>query len=213
MNPKRLIVFDSSELFRKGLLSLLQQVIGGFIYDFDPKEAEQIRSKFFISDKPDLHIVNFDKGNVDDELVMKTLRSIWPESKILVLSNSSEPDNIISALKLGANGYLSKNSSLEELKNGINTILERGFFINEYVTGQILSALRNDATPTLDLNGREIEFINHCATEMGYQEIANLMDVSPRTIDNYRAGLFAKLNITTRTGLVVYGIKHNLIKI
>ena len=80
------------------------------------------------------------------------------------------------------------------------------------VSGRLLFSLKQDEPKPL-ITEKELTFLQHCSTEFTYKEIADLMNISPRTVDNYRESLFAKLNIKTRTGLVVYGIKHNLIKI
>jgi DNA-binding CsgD family transcriptional regulator len=60
---------------------------------------------------------------------------------------------------------------------------------------------------------KELKFLQLCSTELTYKQIAMQMEISPRTVDNYRESLFAKLNLKTRVGLVVYGIKNGLIKI
>ena len=65
----------------------------------------------------------------------------------------------------------------------------------------------------MQLTEREIEFLKLACTEMTYKEIAAKMYLSPRTIDGYRDALFLKLDIKTRTGLVIYAIKNGIVKI
>ena len=65
------------------------------------------------------------------------------------------------------------------------------------------------AEPTLSKN--EIEFLKLCCTELTYKEMADKMNISPRTIDNYREALFMKLNIKSRTGLVLYAIQNRVV--
>ena len=60
---------------------------------------------------------------------------------------------------------------------------------------------------------RETEFLQLLCTDLGYKEIANKMSLSPRTIDGYRDNLFYKLKIKTRTGLVIYAIKNQLVNV
>ena len=84
--------------------------------------------------------------------------------------------------------------------------------MNDLVSGRLLVALKDgDSKPVF--SARELTFLQHCSSELTYREIADLMNVSPRTVDNYRESLFAKLNIKSRTGLVVYAIKNQLITI
>jgi DNA-binding NarL/FixJ family response regulator len=119
---------------------------------------------------------------------------------------------IIGMLKAGAGGYMLKESTPSDLLVAIKAIMDKGFYVNELVSGRLLVALKDgDAKPIF--TARELSFLQHCSTELTYKEIADQMNVSPRTVDNYRESLFAKLNIKSRTGLVVYGIKNNLVTI
>ncbi|MBD0288749.1 MAG: helix-turn-helix transcriptional regulator, partial [Flavisolibacter sp.] len=62
------------------------------------------------------------------------------------------------------------------------------------------------------LNEKEIQFLKLCCTEMTYKEIADVMHVSPRTVDDYRDKLFEKLNVKNRVGLVLFAIKNGIVK-
>lgn len=119
---------------------------------------------------------------------------------------------IIKMLKAGAGGYMLKQSTPNDLLHAIKTIHKKKFFINELVSGRLFAALKNENFKP-SLTEKELTFLQHCSTEFTYKEIADVMFVSPRTVDNYRESLFTKLNVKSRTSLVVYGIKHNLVQI
>jgi len=73
---------------------------------------------------------------------------------------------------------------------------------------QIIS--QPQAVSSAQLNEKEILFLKHCCTEMTYREIADMMGISHRTIDGYRDHLFEKLNIKSRTGLVMYALRTGI---
>ncbi|RZL18352.1 MAG: response regulator transcription factor, partial [Pedobacter sp.] len=142
----------------------------------------------------------------------RVIKKEYPDVKVLALSMHEEEKAIIEMLKAGAGGYILKGSTPSDLVIAIKAIIEKGFFINEMVSGRLLFSLKKE-DPKPIITEKELTFLQHCSTELTYKEIADLMNISPRTVDNYRESLFAKLNIKTRTGLVVYGIKNDLIKI
>ena len=119
---------------------------------------------------------------------------------------------IIKMIKAGAGGYLLKESKPSELLVAIQAIQVKGFYVNDLVTGRLLTSIKNEPTSNL-YSEKELTFLQLCSTELTYKEIAVQMNVSHRTVDNYRESLFTKLNIKSRTGLVVYGIKNGLITI
>jgi DNA-binding CsgD family transcriptional regulator len=87
------------------------------------------------------------------------------------------------------------------------------------VTGKLIHTINNLDEPEyrlrqlLTLNERELEFMKLVCTECTYKEIADLMYLSPRTIDGYRDTLFEKLNVRTRVGLVMYAIRNGIVSV
>lgn len=121
--------------------------------------------------------------------------------------------------KAGAKGYILKDCDPDELKAALNTVIIKGFYYSEMVTGKLIhtiNALDEKAAYTknvIKLNDREINFLKLACTELTYKEIADKMFLSPRTIDGYRDDLFQKLNLKTRVGLVMYAIKNGIINL
>lgn len=124
---------------------------------------------------------------------------------------------IIRMLKNGAKGYILKDTNPAILKTAINTVMTTGYYFSDLITGRMVNAAMKleemENKELKSLNEREIEFLKLTATEMTYKEMANHMELSPRTIDGYRDALFQKLNVKSRTGLVLFAIKHGIIEI
>lgn len=147
------------------------------------------------------------------------LKNNYPGIKVLALSMLDDENAIIRMIKNGARGYVLKESEPAELRNAINAVLQKGFYYSEMVTGRLVHSISGvddesqHSQQVIQLSDREIEFLKLACTEMTYKEIAAKMYLSPRTIDGYRDALFLKLDIKTRTGLVIYAIKNGIVKI
>lgn len=204
-------VVDDHTLFRSGLATLLSE-FDEIKISFEATNGFDLQHKLEKCSDVQLILMDISMPVMDGYAATKWVKANYPQVHILALSMLEDEKAIIGMLKAGAGGYMLKESTPLDLLNAIKVIVEKGFFVNELVSGKLLVALKDsDSKPVF--TARELTFLQHCSTELTYKEIAELMNVSPRTIDNYRESLFSKLNIKSRTGLVVYGIKNNLIVI
>jgi DNA-binding NarL/FixJ family response regulator len=179
---------------------------------FEAINGVDLQAKIGRHPEVQLVLMDINMPVMDGFAATKWLKTNHPAVHVLALSMLEEEKAIIGMLKAGAGGYMLKESTPSDLLTAIKVTVDKGFYVNELVSGRLLVALKDtDAKPIF--SARELIFLQHCSTELTYKEIADLMNVSPRTVDNYRESLFAKLNIKSRTGLVVYGIKNNLITI
>lgn len=145
---------------------------------------------------------------------MDWLSRVHPDQAVLALTMDDEEMAILRMIRAGARGYLLKDMQPEELELALNEVAQKGFYHSEQVTRTLINSLiQDDESATNKLKENELKFMQLASTEMTYKEIANVMHLSPKTIDGYRQDLFQKLNIKNRVGLVMYGLKHNLIKL
>ncbi|QPH38458.1 response regulator transcription factor [Pedobacter endophyticus] len=204
-------VVDDHTLFRSGLASLLGE-FDEIDISFEAFNGADLQTKLKKSPAVQLILMDINMPVMDGFAATKWVKTNYPHMHVLALSMLEDEKAIIGMIKAGAGGYMLKESTPLELLHAIKVIVEKGFYVNELVSGKLLVALKDgDSNPTF--SARELTFLQHCCSELTYKEIAELMNVSPRTIDNYRESLFAKLNIKSRTGLVVYGIKNKMIVI
>ncbi|RZL30979.1 MAG: response regulator transcription factor [Pedobacter sp.] len=207
----QIAIVDDHTLFRQGLANLLSEFDEINIV-FQATNGVDMQTQ--IKQHPDVQLVLMDINMpvMDGYAATRVIKKEYPDVKVLALSMHEEEKAIIEMLKAGAGGYILKGSTPSDLVIAIKAIIEKGFFINEMVSGRLLFSLKKE-DPKPIITEKELTFLQYCSTELTYKEIADLMNISPRTVDNYRESLFAKLNIKTRTGLVVYGIKNDMIKI
>lgn len=208
-----IVIVDDHTLFRSGVATLLSEFEEINVL-FQASSGKDLQEKLSPDNLPDIILMDITMPVMDGYETTEWVTGKYPQVSVLALSMFDDEKSIINMLRAGACGYLLKESSPSDLLGAIKITREKGLFINENVSGRMLTSLRNE-TSAIDPDGkpsqREMEFLQYCATELTYKEIADKMNVSPRTVDNYRDSLFSKLNIKSRTGLVVYGIKNSLI--
>lgn len=210
-----LAIVDDHTLFRSGVANLLSEFEEIEVL-FQASSGKDLQQKLSEDNLPDIILMDITMPQMDGYEATKWVTAQYPGISVLALSMFDDEKSIINMLRAGACGYLLKESNASDLLEAIKITKEKGLFINENVSGRMLMSLRNGtkvSTADLKLSDREMEFLQFCSTELTYKEIAYKMNVSPRTVDNYRESLFAKLNIKSRTGLVVYGIRNSLISI
>ncbi|HRQ51811.1 MAG TPA: response regulator transcription factor, partial [Agriterribacter sp.] len=139
-----------------------------------------------------------------------------PQIKVLALSMFSDENTIIRMLKLGAKGYIMKTAEPEELRLALESVVQKNFYLSEYITGKIVGGLnRNMEHPDeqVILTDKEVEFLKLTCSELSYKEIAEKMFVSSRRVEDHRNVLFEKLKVRSRVGLVMYAIKKGIFEI
>jgi DNA-binding NarL/FixJ family response regulator len=147
------------------------------------------------------------------------IKANLPETKVLVLSMLENDGAIIRMLKHGARGYILKDSNPKIFRKALNSIRDSGYFINELVSNKLMHYINQEDSldaqvmPIQTLSENELTFLKWICTDKTYKEIADEMNLSPRTIDTYRDNLFKKLQIKTRTGLAIFAIKNGIIDI
>lgn len=207
----KIALADDHTLFRKGVEELME--------DFDNIEViysvsngKELIDKLLTGPLPDVCLLDINMPELNGFETAKKIKELWPDMKILAVSVYDSEFNIIGMLRAGAGGYVLKDAQPAALRKAIEGIYENGFYHSELVTGKILHQLISQPKEltSAQLNDKEIQFLKLCCTEMTYKEIADVMEISHRTIDGYRDQLFAKLNIKSRTGLVMYALKTGI---
>jgi DNA-binding NarL/FixJ family response regulator len=206
-------IVDDHNLLREGLVNTLKG------YDqikilFDARNGLDMQKKLANNDMPDIIVMDISMPLMDGHSAIAWLREHYPLIKVLALTMHEDDNNIIKMLRKGAAGYVLKDCSTSELVRSFTLIMEKGYYINELVSGRLMRSVMNTGeSQDVFFSDRELEFMQLCCSELTYKQIADRMNVSPRTIDGYRDSLFDKLEIKSRTGLVLYTIKNELVDI
>jgi DNA-binding NarL/FixJ family response regulator len=207
----RIAIADDHTIIRKGVMELIN-TFGEFEVILDAVNGADLLQKIAAAPQlPDICMLDINMPELDGYETAKAIRSRWPDIRILALSMYDSEYNIIRMLRSGANGYILKETDPKELRRALNEIYERSFYHSEIVTGRLINKLhQNASTADFEFSEREQQFLSLCCTEMSYKGMAEQMNLSPRTVEGYRDALFEKLNIRTRTGLVIFAIRIGL---
>ncbi len=198
--------------------TLLSQAISGLVNSFEDfnvlytcKNGQDfIDQLVFENKRPDIVLMDVNMPIMDGIETTAHLKEHFPDIKVLALSVEEEEHTILKMLRAGAKGYLLKDTEKSILHNALKELSTHGFYHTNTVAQLLVKSLDEDSS--LALKEREIEFIKHACTEMTYNEIADKMFLSPKTVQGYRDSVFSKLNLKNRTGLVIYAIKNGHFK-
>jgi len=213
MEPVKVAIVDDHKLVSKALenmisanedLRVLMTCFNGQDFVSSLKESEE---------KPDVVLMDINMPIQNGIETTREISELYPDMKIIALTMEDDEATIINMLKAGAKGYLLKDMSPETLFDAIRIVHEKGIFYTDIVTQSLLKIKTEEKATkeiTDSLKSRELDFIKLSCSELTYKEIADQMFVSPRTVDGYRDSVFAKLNVKTRVGIVLFAIKHGL---
>jgi len=207
---------DDHVLLRNGLASLIRG-FGEYEVLFEACGGKDLIRQLQNSRLPDIILLDINMPEMDGYDTACWLRRNFPEIKVLVLSMYDTDSAIVRMLKNGAKGYVLKDIDAGVLKVALDSVLEKGFYYTDMVTGKLIHTISTLDDPEmrmrrlLALNERELEFMKLVCTEWTYKEIADRMYLSPRTIDGYRDALFEKLNVRTRVGLAMYAVRSGIV--
>lgn len=134
----------------------------------------------------------------------------YPSVQVMALSVEDDDTTILKMLKAGAIGYMLKDTEKSILEKALNEIVENGFYHSKNVTNLILKSVNGFEENDIIFKEIEIQFLKLACSEMTYREIADVMNLSVKTIDGYRETLFKKCNVKNRVGLVMYAVKNKI---
>jgi DNA-binding NarL/FixJ family response regulator len=163
--------------------------------------------------QPEFAIVDMHMPGLTGCEVIRRLRAGGCTSKLIVLSISRDEATVQEALRAGANGYLLKDGPSRHLLDAIHYIEDGGQYISPLLGGAGLVMRGNVervADPLAHLSTREREVFSHLVNGLRAKDIADLLEISPKTVDTYRASLMRKLKVRDLVGLVKLAIERNL---
>jgi DNA-binding NarL/FixJ family response regulator len=204
------ILADDHTIVREGLAALCTangMTVLGQAYD-GPSALEMI-----VSLKPDFAILDLHMQGMTGAEVIRRLRAAGDLTKAMILSISREDATVIEALRAGADAYLLKDGPSRHLLDAIHFVQDGGVYVSPTLRGAGLftRAEKGPADdPMATLSPRETEVFSYLVNGLRAKDIAEVLEISPKTVDTYRASLMRKLNVHDLVGLVKFAIERNL---
>ena len=216
MSKIRIGIADDHKLFRKGVIELLASDPGLEVV-LEANSGTNLIEQMPTS-KPDLVLMDLKMPGMDGMEATKFFKAHYPEVKIIVLSMIDDDKFILHLIKLGANGYLPKNTDPLELLNAIHTTATKGYYFNERISKVMMEGLHGPKQDAPSLNDnvqfseREREVLQLLCDGLTTAEIAEKVFLSPRTVEGYRHRMIEKTDTRNTAGLVAYAIRKGLVQ-
>ena len=208
-----LVIVDDHLLVANSLKSLIE-MFSGYHVLYHANNGLDLQQKMEQETLPDVILLDVNMPIMNGYETMEWLNKSHPEIKVLALSMDDDEQMVLKMLSKGANGYLLKDIHPETLRVALNEVMDKGYYHSEKVTAALLDSLKpKEGNHTFLLKETEQTFLQYACSELTYSEIADKMNVSPKTVDNYRNELFKKFKVKNRVGLVIFGLKKKLITI
>lgn len=213
MAKTTLCIIDDHAIVRHGLKELLQKISNyEVIHEFD--NGEEFLQALPLHPTPDMYILDYSMPNMNGIEVLQALEEKDEEYKVLLLTQHFDESIINDAYHHGARGFLHKNCSANDLKFAIDNIINIGY---NNVT-EILKRIRNyelngvKKNEQIILSQRELHFLQLVCDEKEYtyDQMADIMCLSVKSIESYRTALFERYEIKSKVGLVLFSFKHKL---
>jgi DNA-binding NarL/FixJ family response regulator len=167
--------------------------------------------------QPDVVLLDIHMPIMDGYTTLPEIKKLYPEIKVIMLSMNNDPSIITKMMEIGANSYLTKESDSETIYQAIRTCYEQEFFFNDLTNKALLNGLRMKkpqevATPDVQLSDKEITILKLMCEEKSTKEIADMVDLSPRTVEAIRDKLKTKTGVKSMAGLVMYAVKAGIVE-
>lgn len=208
-----IMVIDDHPLLRRGVRQLLE-IEDDLTLVFDtgsPQEGiEQAAAQ-----EPDMLLLDLNMPGIDGLETLKRLRSAGYAGRIIMYTVSDHEDDVVNALRNGADGYLLKDMEPEDLVHQLRQAAKGRMAISENLTALLAQALRNqrsaEAAPTLDvLTRREREILRELAAGMSNKLIARKLEITEGTVKVHVKHLLKKLRLRSRVEAAVWAVQEGL---
>lgn len=217
MTPEsiKVAIADDHKIFRKGVILSLK-AYHNFNFILEAENGEEL-IKAIEKEQPDIVLMDLKMPVKDGIETTKYLNKHYPQIRILILTMFEDERFVGHLMESGANGYLLKSTEPAEIKQAIMDVMNTGFYLNNFVNRVLIKKnyARQKFNPNLNceivVSDREKEVLSLVCMEYTAQEIAQRMELSPRTVESIKDRLMERFGVKNSVGLVFFAMKNSLI--
>lgn len=217
MDKIRVILADDHQMFREGVKSILDDEPGIEVVGEVGRGQDLL--KMLESIVPDIVITDISMPEMSGIEIASYLSQNYPQVRVLILSMHVNEEFIVKALETGANGYLPKDTSMNELLEAIYVISRGENYFNKEISDTVLKSIIRKSKPEANqkqsesLTDREMEVLYNVVNGNTNKEIARKLYISVRTVDSHKNNIMHKLKLKSSVELVKYAIKNKLVSL
>lgn len=207
-------VVDDHILFRTGVISLLKD------QDRIHVSLEASNGKELLlaleHHQPDIVLLDIQMPEMNGIQTTQALKELYPDIKIIILTMHNEEEFIYDLMSKGANGFIPKNKSVDTLLEAIDSVMNRGYYYNDQITEALIKGNNGhikamEHLTEASLTDREIEVVRLICAQKSNKEIAEILEISPRTVDTHKNNIFLKTGAKNVIGVALYAVQSKLI--
>jgi DNA-binding NarL/FixJ family response regulator len=213
----RVAIMDDQRLFTRGLSGLVDMLPGVQVVGiaYDGEEAVALCRE----EEPDVVLMDISMPKMDGISATREIKDLLPRTAVIILTGHEEDEHVFEGIKAGAQGYLLKDSELEDLSRAIRTVYAGNTIIapdlaqkmlNTFEGGKLGADSRLAPPP---LTERELEIIRALARGMSDRQISQSLGISEKTVRNHTSNIYRKLHIFDRTQAVIYAVREGVIDV
>lgn len=204
-------ILDDHELIRIGIRGVLQDTAHQIT--IDAATADQLFAQLQDGSPCDLLLLDIIMPGTNGIEVAQRIRAEYPEVKIVVVSVDTKEYIILQLMRIGIDGFVSKNGQLEELRMAIDSVADGVPYYGHDIAvlvRDIVDARLNKKSSAL-LTKREIEIIEACCNGMLGKQIAEKFHISLRAVNSHKTNIFNKLGLSSSVEMVRFALEHGII--
>jgi len=211
----RILLVDDHRLVRAGIRALLEKISQVEVIG----EADDGRQAFEMIDRhrPDIVLMDIAMRNLNGLDAVDRIKKEWPETKVIILSMHANEEYVVRALRSDVSGYLIKDAAADELERAIQTVAEGETYLSSLISKAVIrDYLANTSDmrgPLEQLTARQREVLQLIGEGKNTKEIADILQVSVKTVEAHRLQLMQRLDIHDIPGLVRYAIRTGLVSV
>ena len=208
----RILIADDHGVLRAGLAALLNDEAGFEVIGEAGTSEEAVR--LAVESRPDLVLMDLSMPEMGGIEATRRIQERTPEVRVLILTLHEDIGMVREAIRAGAGGYILKRAVKDELIGAIRTVLRGDMYVHPAMMRALLSEPQPESRPTAPLaeplTTREVDVLRLIVRGHTNSQIAEILNLSVRTVEYHRSNLTGKLNLHSRVELIRYAAENGI---